>query len=116
MLFKRAANIVKDEPVTPGGRDLAALRGTLTEPAELSLVDALEARRTSIAGAVAQADYGRALQDVAALRPAVDKFFTDVFVMVEDPALRQARLGLLAELRDTVRAIADLSSLAGPQA
>jgi glycyl-tRNA synthetase beta chain len=116
VLFKRAANIVKDEPVTPGGRDLAALRGTLTEPAELALVDALQARRTSIAAAVAQADYGRALQDVAALRPAVDKFFTDVFVMVEDPALRQARLGLLAELRDTVRAIADLSSLAGPQA
>ena len=60
--------------------------------------------------------YTRALLDVAALRPAVDRFFTEVFVMVEDPALRQARLALLADLRDTVRAIADLSSIAGPQA
>ena len=68
------------------------------------------------ASAVTQADYTRALLEIAALRPAVDRFFTEVFVMVEDPALRQARLALLADLRDTVRAIADLSSIAGPQA
>ena len=116
-LFKRATNIVKDvPPADPGTRDLAAIRAALVEPAELALADALEARRTSIAAAVAQADYTRALLDVAALRPAVDRFFTEVFVMVDDAALRQARLALLADLRDTVRAIADLSSIAGPQA
>ena len=58
----------------------------------------------------------RALLEVAALRPAVDRFFTEVFVMVDDAALRQARLSLLAALRDTVRGIADLSAIAGPQA
>jgi glycyl-tRNA synthetase beta chain len=88
----------------------------LQEPAEQALADALESRRASIAAAVGQADYVRALQEVAALRPAVDRFFTDVFVMADDAALRQARLGLLAVLRDSVRAIADLSSIAGPQA
>ena len=116
-LFKRATNIVKDvPPADPGTRDHAAIRAALVEPAELALADALEARRTSIAAAVGQADYTRALLDVAALRPAVDRFFTEVFVMVDDAALRQARLALLADLRDTVRAIADLSSIAGPQA
>jgi glycyl-tRNA synthetase beta chain len=100
----------------PGSRDLVAVRAALVEPAELALADALEARRTSIAAAVGHADYTRALLEVAALRPAVDRFFTEVFVMVDDAALRQARLSLLAALRDTVRDIADLSAIAGPQA
>ena len=72
--------------------------------------------RAAITAAVGQADYSRALLEVAALRPAVDRFFTEVFVMVDDAALRQARLSLLAALRDTVRGIADLSAIAGPQA
>lgn len=116
VLFKRAANIVKDVPPADPHGDLAAIRAALQEPAEQALADALQARRASIAAAVGQADYARALTEVAALRPAVDRFFTDVFVMVDDPALRQARLALLAALRDTVRAIADLSAIAGPQA
>lgn len=117
VLFKRATNIVKDVPAAePGSRDLVAVRAALVEPAELALADALEARRTSIAAAVGHADYTRALLEVAALRPAVDRFFTEVFVMVDDAALRQARLSLLAALRDTVRDIADLSAIAGPQA
>jgi glycyl-tRNA synthetase beta chain len=117
VLFKRATNIVKDvPPADPASRDLAAIRTVLQEPAELALVDALEARRASIAAAVGQAEYTRALQEVAALRPAVDRFFTEVFVMVEDAQVREARLALLAALRDTVRAIADLSYIAGAQA
>ncbi len=117
VLFKRATNIVKDVPPTdPAALDLAALRADLREPAELALAEALEARRATIAAAVAEADYVRALHEVAALRPAVDRFFTEVFVMVDDAPLRRARLHLLAALRDTVRAIADLSSIAGPQA
>jgi glycyl-tRNA synthetase beta chain len=117
VLFKRATNIVKDvPPAAPAALDLAAIRAALQEPAEQALADALEARRATIAAAVGQADYTRALLEVAALRPAVDRFFTEVFVMVDDAALRQARLALLAALRDTVRAIADLSYIAGPQA
>ena len=116
VLFKRATNIVKDVPAEPGGRNLAEIRAALVEPAELALADALQTRRTSIAAAVGHADYTRALLEVAALRPAVDRFFTEVFVMVDDVALRQARLSLLAALRDTVRDIADLSAIAGPQA
>ncbi len=117
VLFKRVTNIVKDvPPAAPGARDLAGVRATLQEPAELALLDALEQREASIAAAVGQADYTRALQEVAALRPAVDRFFTEVFVMVDDARVREARLALLAALRDTVRAIADLSFIAGPQA
>lgn len=116
-LVKRAANIVKDVPrADAASYDVPALRGTLTEPAELALADALETQRTRIAAAAARGAYREALTDVAALRPAVDRFFTDVFVMVDDAALRQARLTLLAALRDTVFDIADLSQIAGSQA
>jgi glycyl-tRNA synthetase beta chain len=48
---------------------------------------------------------------VAALRPAVDRFFSEVFVMVDDTALRQARLRLMAELRDMVLDLADISEI-----
>jgi glycyl-tRNA synthetase beta chain len=117
VLFKRATNIVKDVPAAdPATLDLPAIRAALAEPAELALADALEARRAAITAAVGQADYSRALLEIAALRPAVDRFFTEVFVMVDDAALRQARLSLLAALRDTVRGIVDLSAIAGPQA
>lgn len=116
-LFKRATNIVTDVPRAPAsGYDVAALGGTLVEPAERALAEALDGRRASIAAAAAAGEYQTALGEIAALRPAVDRFFTDVFVMVDDAALRQARLTLLAALRDTVLAIADLSQIAGAQA
>ena len=35
-----------------------------------------------------------------ALRPAVDRFFTEVFVMADDVRVRTARLTLMANLRD----------------
>ena len=84
--------------------------------AEVLAALSLDRPGLAVDGTFGAGGYTRALLEVAALRPAVDRFFTEVFVMVDDPALRQARLGLLAALRDTVRAIADLSAIAGPPA
>jgi glycyl-tRNA synthetase beta chain len=53
------------------------------------------------------------MSDAAALRPVVDRFFDDVFVMAEDPRLRASRLMLMVELRDLVMQIADISQLGG---
>lgn len=117
VLFKRATNIVKDvAPTASAAIDVPSIAARLREPAEHALAEALQTRRTAIATAAASADYSRALLEVAALRSAVDRFFTEVFVMVDDAPLREARLSLLAALRDTVRDIADLSAIAGPQA
>jgi glycyl-tRNA synthetase beta chain len=41
----------------------------------------------------------------------VDRFFNDVFVMVEDPALRQARLRLMKSLARLVLRLADVSEI-----
>ncbi len=116
-LFKRATNIVKDVPrAAAGSYDVQAVMGVLVEPAERILAEALASRRTAIASAAASGDYLTALGEIAALRPAVDQFFNDVFVMVDAADLRQARLTLLAALRDTVLDIADLAQIAGTPA
>jgi glycyl-tRNA synthetase beta chain len=106
VLFKRVKNMARERT------DNAPVdRTALTEPAEQALVEGLDARRPRIAEATAAADYKRALSEIAALRPAVDRFFVDVLVMAEDPRTRSARLALMAELRDLILALADISEI-----
>jgi glycyl-tRNA synthetase beta chain len=106
VLFKRVKNIAKE---LPGGAALD--REALTEPAERALLEALDAARPGVDAAVARADYPRALSEVAGLRPVVDRFFTEVFVMAEDVRVRTARLTLMAELRDLILTLADISEI-----
>ena len=106
VLFKRVKNIAKElAEVPPLDRD------ALTEPAERALLEALDARRSAIEAATARADYTRAFTEIAALRPIVDRFFTEVFVMAEDVRVRTARLTLLAHLRDSILGLADISEI-----
>ena len=46
------------------------------------------------------------------LKTPVDAFFDTVMVMVEDAKLRQNRLALLADLRQAMNRVADISKLA----
>lgn len=45
--------------------------------------------------------------------PAINRFFDDVLVMAEDPALRANRLGLLQGIAGLAAGVADLSKLEG---
>ena len=74
----------------------------MTEAAERALLDELDRRRPRVEQAVSAADYRQAFVDVAALRPVVDRFFAEVFVMADDERLRMARLTLMADLRDLI--------------
>lgn len=56
-------------------------------------------------------DYPAALGRLAALRPALDRFFDDVMVMVDDEALKWNRLALLQRLRSLFLRIADVARL-----
>jgi glycyl-tRNA synthetase beta chain len=106
ILFKRVKNIARELKAR------APLeRAALIEAAEQALVAEVDARRPRIAQAVQAADYRRAFTEIAALRPVVDRFFKDVFVMVDDPRLRAARLTLMAELRDLILTLADISEI-----
>ena len=115
-LFKRVKNIAKELPdaefvQSEEGRD-SDLSQRLTEPAEQALLGEMEARRAVIDHAVQTGDgFRRAFSEASAFGPAVDRFFTDVFVMVEDPSLRQARLRLMKRLERLISQLADISEI-----
>jgi glycyl-tRNA synthetase beta chain len=60
---------------------------------------------------MSKGDYTPALQKLAGLRDAVDAFFDQVMVMVDDDDLRANRLALLNELGTLFLRVADLSRL-----
>jgi glycyl-tRNA synthetase beta chain len=60
-------------------------------------------------------EYQEALEAIAGLRGAVDKFFDGVMVMAENEAVRNNRLSLLAELLREFTTIADFSEIGGEE-
>jgi len=108
-----AGAVRRQDPHAPSGDDSsAALRAVLIEPAELALLDELDARSAVITHAVATGTgYREAYQEAAKFEPAVARFFTDVFVMADDPALRQARLQLMKRLEQLILQLGDISEI-----
>ena len=112
-LFKRVKNIARELPreagrVAGGERFEAAL----TEPAERALLAELTARRSVIDTAVREgAGFRAAFAEAAKIGPAVDRFFTEVFVMADDPSLRSARLRLMQEVEHVILQLADVSEI-----
>jgi glycyl-tRNA synthetase beta chain len=83
----------------------------LSEAAEKDLHQAVEAMERAIRPLLAERQYREAMEQLAGLRPIVDRFFDDVLVMDPDPQVRQNRLALLARLRGLFMGIADVSRL-----
>jgi glycyl-tRNA synthetase beta chain len=109
LLFKRVKNITKD---VVGGRDWEPVKRALKEPAEVALAAEIDRRWPIVRKAREEGQFLDALTEIAKLYGPVDKFFVDVLVMTDDPQLREARLALLASLRDTILNIADIAELA----
>jgi glycyl-tRNA synthetase beta chain len=104
--FKRIRNIARELPADQNG-DLSVLK----EPAELSLLKELEQRQQTIQAAVASGHFRRGFAEAARVGPAVDTFFKDVFVMVDDPSLKMARLQLMRRLEQVILSLADISEI-----
>jgi glycyl-tRNA synthetase beta chain len=83
----------------------------LTDPAEQEVAKALEQVEPEIVAALESADFEAAVEAAAKLGPVLHRFFEDVLVMHEDAALRQNRLRLLLDVRDTLRALGDLGQI-----
>jgi glycyl-tRNA synthetase beta chain len=107
-LLKRVKNITKGVGAVDGWPGLQA---RLIEPAEKVLWSQVDSRAPGIRDAAAKGDYREAFAGIAALQPAVAKFFDDVLVMADDEGLRHARLTLVAALRDLILGIADISEI-----
>jgi glycyl-tRNA synthetase beta chain len=104
--FKRVKNLAREltrGPVEPLDR--------LTEPAEIALYEEFRTRGGQVKEAAARRDYLEAFRLAAGFRPAVDRFFTDVFVMVDDAGLRDQRLTLVWRLHDLMQELADISEI-----
>jgi glycyl-tRNA synthetase beta chain len=113
--FKRVRNIareLKDEaPI-----DAGAVRSALKEPAEIALFEEVERRAAAIDRAVREGrDFRTAYSEAAQFQPAVDRFFTEVYVMVDEVPLRQARLRLMKRLEQLILQLGDLSEIVAPE-
>jgi glycyl-tRNA synthetase beta chain len=83
----------------------------LTEPAEQEVAKELEQIEPEIAAALETGDFEAAVEAGAELGPVLDRFFEEVLVMADDPSIRQNRLRLLLDVRDTLRALGDLAQI-----
>ncbi len=106
---KRIGNILKKTDEAASARIDDA---RLVEAAERDLYHAFEALGPGVAADCARGDYTAALRSLAAVKPAVDRFFDDVLVMADDPAVRANRLALLRSVAVTMNRVADISKLA----
>lgn len=104
--FKRVSNIIKDEK-----KQLALEQNLLQEPAEIALNAALQALETKIESDLTQLNYTGVIKHLVGIRAAIDKFFDDVLVNVEDEQLRRNRYALLQKIRQAFLQVADLSLL-----
>jgi glycyl-tRNA synthetase beta chain len=108
---KRVANILR-QAETKGESFANAEVSGLREPAERALHDAIRSAAEKAVPLFEKGDYAGYLKTFSVLKGPVDEFFDKVMVMVEDPALRRGRLALLADLRESMNRVADLSKLA----
>jgi glycyl-tRNA synthetase beta chain len=140
--YKRAANILKKEGYTEdrrpgldpglgcssanGGKKSQApdqVRGDgafvqfplsyTPESAEHALIDALDSAEPLATAAIEHEDFEAAMSALASLRAPIDAFFETVTVNDPQADKRDARLALLARVRDAVHRVADFSKIEG---
>ncbi len=106
---KRIVNILRKsgEEAAP-----AVDRGRLADGAEHDLYLVFQKLEPVVVDRCAAGDFAGALLALAGAKPAVDRFFDDVLVMAEDPAIRANRLALLRGVAQTMNRVADISKLA----
>ncbi|WP_220489419.1 glycine--tRNA ligase [Tessaracoccus sp. MC1679] len=88
------ATLVRIGRILPAGTEAGYDAALLTEPAEVELRTAVEA----VPAGTADASIPALLDRTADVVAAADRFFTDILVNAEDPAVRASRQGLLASV------------------
>jgi glycyl-tRNA synthetase beta chain len=106
---KRIVNILRKAESEAA---VAVDRARLADGAERDLYLAFQRLEPLVDERCAAGDFAGALLALATTRPAVDRFFDDVLVMADDPAIRANRLALLRGVAQTMNRVADISKLA----
>ena len=106
--FKRIGNILRQAGFTAR----AAVNSSLLEAGAEAELQAEFVRLREISGKRREeGDYRAALETIASLRPAVDRFFDKVLVNADDARIRANRLALLGEIFFEFSLIADFSEI-----
>ncbi|MDB5822019.1 MAG: glycine--tRNA ligase subunit beta [Herminiimonas sp.] len=105
---KRITNILKKAEGQVGIVQPALLQ----EDAEKALNAGMARLAPQVEAAFVAGDFTGTLKALSVLRDDVDRFFNDVMVMAEDPALRANRIALLSALHGMMNRVADISRLA----
>jgi glycyl-tRNA synthetase len=103
--YGRCIRIVRDQPATAPYQP-----GIDPEPATEDLGEATRVARTQVRP---DSDIDRLLTALHPMIPAINRYFDEVLVMHDDPALRRNRLALLQEIWGLSRGIVDVTKLEG---
>ena len=109
--FKRMKNILRQAAEKSNVVAIRVDPAGLKEESEKELAALIPQTVATVEKLRAARDYGAALLEIAKLRPAIDKFFDKVMVMVEDENLRANRLALLQSVVKEFSTIADFSEI-----
>lgn len=104
--FKRVARILKDKvegPIEPARFEMHEERALAAATAEVG---------ERVRQRMHERDFPAALEELVALATPVDTFFTKVFVMHEDAAIRRNRLALLRDVGLLSKGLLDFGKLA----
>jgi glycyl-tRNA synthetase len=104
-VYKRAKGQV------PNGKMLPFSVAYLKASSEKELHEKLTAVEASVADAIAQHDYPKAYEQMAALQPGLAKLFDEVKILDDNPALQQNRLALLQRVFALFEQLIDFSKI-----
>jgi len=107
--FKRIKNIIRQ--AREKRFEIASGGLTFTEKEEADLWQEFQRAGNNYLPLQKKQQYLDAFRELAKVRGPVDTYFEKIMVMVEDPALRARRLGVMNYLLETFSTIADLSEI-----
>jgi glycyl-tRNA synthetase beta chain len=105
---KRISNILKNLDHIPSGFDESLFK----EKEEKALAKEYLKLKPKLETLFNNQEFTPMLQELAILKEPVDAFFDKVMVMTDDETIRNNRIGLLNDLRQSMNRVADLSKLA----
>ncbi len=109
--FKRMKNILRQASEKTKVIAMRMDPSGLQEDSEKDLARMIPESAAKVEKLRAEHNYADALMEIAKLRPAIDKFFEKVMVMVDDDNLRANRLALLQSVVKEFSTIADFSEI-----
>jgi glycyl-tRNA synthetase beta chain len=81
------------------------------ENAEIELLNRFIEVKSTVISSLKELDYERGVSSLITLKPFIDKYFDDVFVMVNREDIRKNRLAFLKNIDELFMMIGDLTQL-----